>query len=315
MSDAPPALPLDSLRHPDFPSAALTLEGTTLMAGARAVATWVPSARRLEWQIRLDDELTERVALEREKFDREADGQRPYLQREVDGGWTESHWLHRKEMEQVLERHAGAADVSGLRILDVGGTCPIAWRFLAAGASHVHHVDVSPRTQDVAYERCRLHDVADHRLLFHTAAAERLPLADASVDVVFSRHSTHHLMRPAAFDEFRRVLVPKGRLVLFEPWLAPVLRRVMLLRRWAMSVDRGTDDPFGKTDIAELESRFDLVDYGLFGFGSVLAFRALGRLRPLHPALGWLERYEHSRGTLPLFGRSMATHVWIVAHR
>ena len=68
-------------------------------------------------------------------------------------------------------------------------------------------VDVSQRMIDVARR-----EVPEAN--FHVAAAEDMPFADATFDAVTMRMVVHHLDRPRAFPEMRRVLRPSGRLAI-----------------------------------------------------------------------------------------------------
>jgi len=55
------------------------------------------------------------------------------------------------------------------------------------------------------------------------ADAARLPLREESVDAVVGLDVLHHLAGPAAFfAEVSRVLRPRGRLALVEPWITPL---------------------------------------------------------------------------------------------
>jgi ubiquinone/menaquinone biosynthesis C-methylase UbiE len=63
---------------------------------------------------------------------------------------------------------------------------------------------------------------------FHTAAAEKLPLPNGSVDAVVSSVSAHHWEdREKGFAELARVLRPGGRMVLAELRPARGVRRAL----------------------------------------------------------------------------------------
>ncbi len=71
----------------------------------------------------------------------------------------------------------------------------------------LHHTRAIAREMGVL-DRCR----------FLLAPAENLPLQDASVDVVTTRSVLIYVSaKQQAFEEFYRVLKPKGRLSIFEP--------------------------------------------------------------------------------------------------
>ena len=113
------------------------------------------------------------------------------------------------------------------RVLDVGcGTGYLLRRLAAqvpdAGARFVG-VDLAPRMLQVAAERA-----GDPRLRFARAAAERLPAADATFDLVVTTTSFDHWAdQGAGLAECARVLAPGGTLVLtdlFSALLWPTLR-------------------------------------------------------------------------------------------
>jgi len=305
--DAPPVIPTTP---PALPHSLLqeVLEPESLQH-----AHWIASSRRLRWKLSLPTDLSDRVSRERERFDGVAAWRREELQLEAPGRWNHSPWLVPAEVESLLSAHPDLIDVTGLTVLDIGGTAPVSWRFLAHGARALHHIDVSPDSQAVALERCQLHRVADERLVFHTAPAERLPFRDRCFDLVFSRNSVHHLSRPGAYDEIARVLRPGGRMLIFEPWLNRAMRRLVFGRRRALGIDRGTDDPLGRRDIHQLQERFEHVYIGRFGAGATAAVWALARFQTLHPALRLTRRVEEVIGGLAPVSRILATHGWILA--
>lgn len=280
-----------------------------------ALAEWIPDERRLAWSIGVAPDLERRLDAERERFDDIATWRREQLTREAPGPWTQSPSLDRGEVALLLERHPDLLDVKDATVLDVGGTAPVSWRFLAAGARALHQVDVSPDSQRVALERCALHGVADERLFFHTAPAEALPFRDACFDLVFSRNSIHHTARPAAWRELARVLRRGGRLVVFEPMLNRALRPLVMGRRRFLRIDRGTDDPLHHEDHQTLHHLFHDVDIVRYGAGATALVWALHRIRPLHPALKLVIRAEPHLARRPAVGRLLGVHGWVVAKR
>lgn len=79
--------------------------------------------------------------------------------------------------------------------------------------AHVICADVSARSRDIARER--FGPDLDYRLI----EAQRVPAADAQVDLVFASCVFHHIEAPmhhALLRELGRVLKPGGRIVVFE---------------------------------------------------------------------------------------------------
>jgi ubiquinone/menaquinone biosynthesis C-methylase UbiE len=121
--------------------------------------------------------------------------------RPVDDKW----W----ELFDVLVREG---DLLGRRTLDVGcgtGTFALA---LAERGGKVWGIDASPEM--IARARSK-----GSRARFKEGRAESLPFKDAWFERAVLRLSIHHLDRPRALAEVRRVLVPGGRVVIatFDP--------------------------------------------------------------------------------------------------
>lgn len=125
----------------------------------------------------------------------------------------------------VSKVHAGGADMDALldaanlagheRVLDLGTGAGHTALALARGAREVVGVDVTPEMVAVAREQARALGVTN--ATFEEADATKLPYADASFDVVVSRHSAHHFADPmTALHEARRVLRPGGTFLLVD---------------------------------------------------------------------------------------------------
>lgn len=103
----------------------------------------------------------------------------------------------------------------GLSVADVGCGTGLLTLGLAAVAERVLAVDSSERMARLAREKVRRAGLAN--VTVKKAAAESLPLCDASLDAVFAFHLLRHLPKPAdALAEFGRVVKPGGRAVLVE---------------------------------------------------------------------------------------------------
>jgi ubiquinone/menaquinone biosynthesis C-methylase UbiE len=143
----------------------------------------------------------------------------------------------------------------GARVLDVG--CgPGSITLGLSPAAHVLGVDLEPGQVEIARRAAKLS--RSSTVDFLTASVYRLPLADESLDVVFSHALFEHLARPAdALTELRRVLRPGGSIALstsdwsranLRPRTANVdaaLRGHYLLRK------RSGGDPFAGKRLAE----------------------------------------------------------------
>lgn len=122
---------------------------------------------------------------------------------ELYGGFT--FWEH-------VYRYAFACGfVAGKRVLDIAcGEGYGAAALQKAGATQVVGVDIS---EDVC-----LHARNKYGLDARAGSAERIPLQDASVDVVVSFETIEHISSPGHFlDECVRVLVPRGLLIISTP--------------------------------------------------------------------------------------------------
>jgi len=105
----------------------------------------------------------------------------------------------------------------GMRLLDVGGgTGDIAFRFLDRDGGDVTVVDINEEMLEVGRDRAlEAGRTADVEWL--CGDAERLPIADASVDAYTTAFCIRNVTRvPNALAEARRVLKPGGRFLCLE---------------------------------------------------------------------------------------------------
>jgi ubiquinone/menaquinone biosynthesis C-methylase UbiE len=130
--------------------------------------------------------------------------------------------------ERMLDRARVAA---GERVLDVGcgtGTLAIAAARRVGAAGDVRGVDASPEM--IARSR-RKAAKAGAAVTFEVAAAERLPFADASFDVVMGTLMLHHLPRAVRREcalEMRRVVRPGGRVLAVDFGLPNARKRGLI---------------------------------------------------------------------------------------
>jgi ubiquinone/menaquinone biosynthesis C-methylase UbiE len=121
---------------------------------------------------------------------------------------TVALWMER------LAAHTSHAGVEVRAVADVGcGTGRFSLALARYFAANVYGVDPSQKMLGVAREALAESGSEEARVTFEEGAAERIPLEDASVDLVFISMAYHHLRdRAAACAEFRRILRPTGRL-------------------------------------------------------------------------------------------------------
>jgi ubiquinone/menaquinone biosynthesis C-methylase UbiE/glycosyltransferase involved in cell wall biosynthesis len=126
--------------------------------------------------------------------------------------------LHGPIVAEHLHRYALATElVSGKTVLDVACGEGYGSRLLAQRAARVIGVDVSAETINHAQAK-----YGGGNLSFAVGAAEKLPLADASVDTIVSFETIEHIGSPETFlTEIRRCLKPGGQLVISSPDKGP----------------------------------------------------------------------------------------------
>jgi ubiquinone/menaquinone biosynthesis C-methylase UbiE len=117
------------------------------------------------------------------------------------------------------------------RVLDLGCGPGGFTAVLAETARSVVGLDVSREWVDAANATFRAHGLANAESVL--ASGESLPFADSSFDAVTLVDVIHHLDRPSmVLQEVARVLVPGGKLLVFEPnKLNPVLTLLCVFDR------------------------------------------------------------------------------------
>jgi 2-polyprenyl-3-methyl-5-hydroxy-6-metoxy-1,4-benzoquinol methylase len=121
-----------------------------------------------------------------------------------------------KRREFHLDRYRfAAARVKRQRVLDCACGTGYGVRLLCeqGNAAQVIGVDIAPASVDYAR---RHHGVVS--AVYLCASADRLPLADGSVDVVTSFETIEHVPDDhSLIEEFHRVLRPNGQLIVSTP--------------------------------------------------------------------------------------------------
>jgi SAM-dependent methyltransferase len=112
-------------------------------------------------------------------------------------------------LERLVDDLDRAGDLRGRRLLDIGcGTGSITALLVERCLCKAWGVDPSPEM--IAEARAKRIPGAG----FKVAPAESLPFTDGWFERALMRSVVHHVERPAAFAEARRVLAPGGRLVI-----------------------------------------------------------------------------------------------------
>ncbi|TIY11786.1 MAG: class I SAM-dependent methyltransferase, partial [Mesorhizobium sp.] len=121
-----------------------------------------------------------------------------------------------KKVAHMLE----GIDLSGHRVLDIGSGLGGIDVLLAAkyGAATVIGIDVEPQLIKSARDLAARKGLAE-RVMFQLVTPGKLPFADATFDLVFSRDAMLHIAdKPASYVEVLRVLKPGGWFIATD-WL------------------------------------------------------------------------------------------------
>jgi ubiquinone/menaquinone biosynthesis C-methylase UbiE len=146
--------------------------------------------------------------------------------------------------------------LEALSILDVGcATGRLLSALSMAGASHLAGVDLAPKILEVAREKLTRQKA--HAEIRTADAEDSLPWPAESFDVVTLTGVLHHFYRPGdALREMRRVLRPRGRILVLDPGFIPFVRGVanLCLR---IAPHAGDYQFYSKGAAAELLERAD----------------------------------------------------------
>ncbi len=114
-----------------------------------------------------------------------------------------------------LHRYALACEfVKGKRVLDIASGEGYGSNLLSKNAEHVTGVDIS----DEAVKHANQKYASESKLTYKVGSASKIPLENASVDVVTSFETLEHTTEHEEFlTEIKRVLVPGGLLIMSTP--------------------------------------------------------------------------------------------------
>lgn len=132
------------------------------------------------------------------------------------------------------------------KVLDVGcGTGTILSILSKNDSIKLAGVDLSESMISVAKEKL------DERVELKIGDSEKLPWEENNFDLVICTDSFHHYPEPKrVLSEMKRVLEPKGRLLIGDPWMIPPLRQISnLLLKYGNSGDYKI---YSKAEICEL---------------------------------------------------------------
>jgi ubiquinone/menaquinone biosynthesis C-methylase UbiE len=119
----------------------------------------------------------------------------------------------RYELEPVILELARFADGRDKDVLELGIGSGVDFANWVRAGARATGVDLTEAAVALTTERLTLEGVPPDRYTLLTADAERLPLADASFDIVYAFGSLHHSPDTArAFREAARVLRPGGEM-------------------------------------------------------------------------------------------------------
>ncbi len=109
-----------------------------------------------------------------------------------------------------------AADTRPARVLDLGcGAGHASYALAAAGAARVSACDPSAGMLEVVAAEAQRRGHAN--ITTGQSAAEQLPFADDSFELIVTRYSAHHWRSvPQALAECARVIAPGGRLIVID---------------------------------------------------------------------------------------------------
>jgi SAM-dependent methyltransferase len=130
---------------------------------------------------------------------------------------------NRTEITAMYAAFAHLSPLRGATVVQLGGNGLHGLTLLAAGADRL--IAVSPILAELRICGAVAKEVGlDSRVALVAGLGEELPIADGSVDAMFSPASVHHLHTTLAFPEIRRVLANGGRFSSVDVYRSPLYR-------------------------------------------------------------------------------------------
>ncbi len=169
----------------------------------------------------------------------------------------ESHSGRARELYPLIVERAQAAGFDSLLDIACGTGAMLLAISQAAPSAHLVGVDLSSGMLEVAAKRL------EGRAKLLKSDATRLPLDDASFDVITCNHAFHHFPDPAnALREWRRVLRPNGTIIIGEN-RRPLLKRLYWNLRFKTDVQCGDVKFYSQSELVGLleSAGFEQVSY------------------------------------------------------